>query len=89
VAGVVGGVVHGLDVRKAGEVHQAQAQQACANGNDDALAEGDGGGKAVWLGAFLFAVVVSSGLSAPGKRGQPLREARPGVQQRPPTAGLS
>ena len=48
MAGVVRGVVHGFDVREAGKVDQAQAEQAGANGDDQALAEGDRSGDAVF-----------------------------------------
>ncbi|MNJ62063.1 hypothetical protein D3C77_578850 [compost metagenome] len=71
MAGVVGGVVHGLDVREAGEIHQAQAQQAGADGDDDTLAEGDGGGNAVLFGAGDGHDAFLCFLWATGKRGSP------------------
>ena len=42
VAGIVGRVVHRLDVRETGEVHQARAEDRRTDGGGQALAEGGG-----------------------------------------------
>ncbi|AFK72847.1 hypothetical protein YSA_11209 [Pseudomonas putida ND6] len=95
VAGVVGGVVHSLNVREPGKVHQAQTQQAGTDGDDYTLAEGNGGSKAVLFGAGDGHDAILCFLWAMGERGSPGRgrprecnSARPprGVHER--QAGL-
>ncbi|MDT4847669.1 hypothetical protein FQZ97_817340 [compost metagenome] len=100
VAGVVGGVVHRLDVREAGEEDQQRAEQAAAGGDRHALGQGERNGcggrqRAAGHDGHLPKVAMTGGRNAAGEwptggqkpaRARPPRVAKQGLR---PVSGLA
>jgi len=86
VTGVMRSIMNGFDVREAGKVNQAQAQQAGACSHDNALTEGYGCNDAANVragsdGHWRLPLRIGDG------QARQLRAIPAGMRQRPPTAG--
>ena len=76
VAGIVGGVVHRLDMREPGEIHQTRAEYRRTDGGGQALAEGGGASGGVRSAADDRHGASLSGVWAKRAHENPTRQAR-------------